>query len=52
MEYVLLLVVAIVVISIAIKALVQRKQGEEGVIIQVWSDMLTAIGNDEPDDVN
>jgi uncharacterized protein (UPF0333 family) len=51
-EYLLLLLVAVAIVSFAVRALVYRKEGSEGgVIIQVWNEMLTAIGKDEADEV-
>lgn len=51
-EYLLLLVVAVAIASFAIRSLVQRKEGSDGgVIIQVWNDILQAIGKDPADEI-
>jgi uncharacterized protein (UPF0333 family) len=51
-EYLLLLIVAVTIVSLVVRGLVQRKEGTDGgVIIQVWNEMVTAIGKDEPDEV-
>ncbi|HEX4924762.1 MAG TPA: hypothetical protein VFV50_11780 [Bdellovibrionales bacterium] len=51
-EYLLLLIVAVAIVAFAIRGLVQRQEGQDGgVIIQVWDEMLRAIGSDPADDI-
>jgi hypothetical protein len=50
-EYVLLLVIAIGLATILTRALVSRTQGDEGIVIRAWEEMLNQIAADHPDDI-
>lgn len=47
-EYILLLVIAVVCATLLIKGLVGRSEGSEGVIIKQWNRILVAMGHDLP----
>lgn len=47
-EYILLLVIAVVCATLLIKGLVGRTENSEGVIIREWNRILVAMGHDLP----
>jgi hypothetical protein len=49
-EYVLLLVIAVSLAALLTKQLVNRRPGEEGILITKWQSMLKVIGDDFADD--
>lgn len=49
-EYILLLVVAVSLATIMIKGLVSRTEGEEGVIVTKWREIIDYIGADPADE--
>lgn len=52
MEYVLLMVVAVTLGALLMRGCVERKPGPEGgSIIQLWNQLLLAIGADKADEV-
>lgn len=50
-EYVLLLIIAVVVAALIISAMVSRNPDEPGFLVQKWDQIIRFIGNDMPDDV-
>lgn len=47
-EYILLMVIAVVCATLLIKGLVGRSVDKEGIIIQQWNRILVAMGHDLP----
>ncbi|MAF89777.1 MAG: hypothetical protein VX583_00195 [Bdellovibrionota bacterium] len=45
-EYVLMVVAAVTVATLIVTALVSRSTDEPGLVIQVWQNIVNAIGND------
>lgn len=48
-EYVLLLIVAVIIVGALIAGLVSR-DGEPGLLVKAWQSILTAIGSDTTDE--
>ena len=51
-EYVLLLIIGVAVATLITSQMVSRNPESPGFLIKKWVDILKAIGDDTPDDLN
>ena len=49
LEYILLLFIVVTAVTFITKSLVGRSEGQMGVLIQSWSEMIQIVGQDRGD---